>query len=299
MEAQEIENVTDAPEVRHKDKLTALRSKSNERPRFSSGRGHNAPRKQEDGSTERTGERLDSLDPSGEGRASIGTQGVEAEPGVIGRSDSGVRPAITETSLDSSGYGQEGSSTEPASQQIEVLVERDLLAERQRKREMARQRQQRKRDKDAQSQTVLEVGGDGNARDNFASKDNVEVRIRNVTPSKNGKPVEEVKLFTKLEADEKLEKLTYILVQGSSLIDDLVEIIVKGHEKVDIWKLSDDEANMIAMMMTEEAKKSKAMAKQVRTIIAVYDKMYMFMLLGPRVVQTGRHIKSHGGFSIR
>jgi hypothetical protein len=284
----DLEN--EQPKIRHRDKLESLRSKANERPRIISDRGSDASGIEKDGSSIRTGEGFDSIDTSGEGRVSIGEERTEAVEGTIRGSDNGIRSSISEISNDNSSSGKNTSETESPR-----IIERDLQAEKERKRELARQRKARQREREAQAQSTSKTTSDSDTREPFVPE-NLEIKIKNVTSKK---PVEEIKLFTKLEADEKLEKLTYIVQQGTSLIDDLVEIIVKDHEKVNIWKFDDNESVMVATMMLESAKKDKAIAKQVRTIIAVYDKMYLAMLVGPRVLQTTKHIKKHGGLSIR
>lgn len=280
--------------VRHPEKLAKLRENANGRPRITSGRRSNASRKQEDGLTERAGEGLDSLDTGRTGRAGIGEEGIEAEPGITGGLGDGIGPAISEASDDYSS-ASEARFEGPAEQTTTtVILERDMFAERERKKELARQRKARQREKESQAQNVAQVASDSGTRDN--KFENVEIKVRNVASKQ---PAEEVKVFTKAEAEEKQEKLTYVFMQGSSLLDNVLEIVVKGHEKVEIWKLDESEAQMLALSMLEAAKKDRVIAKQVRTIVGLYDKMYLVMLAGPRVINTGRHIKKQGGFSIR
>jgi hypothetical protein len=275
--------------VRHPEKLAKLREKANGRPGFTSGRRSNASRIEEDGPAIGTGEGLDSTDTSGAGRAGIGEERTEAIEGITGGFSNGIGPAISEISDDYSRPGEEGFEG-PTGQTTTVILERDMDAEKERKRELARQRKVRQRDK----QSATENTRDSDMRDN--KFENVEIKVRNVA----SKPIaEEVKVFTKAEAEEKLEKLTYVFIQGSSLLDNVLEIVVKGHEKVEIWKLDEAEAQMLALSMLEGAKKDKVIAKQVRTIVGLYDKMYLVMLAGPRVYGTARHIKKQGGFSIR
>ena len=107
------------------------------------------------------------------------------------------------------------------------------------------------------------------------------------------------KVFTEKEAKDHLEKLVFVYQRGSSLLDDILEIIVKGHEKVEIWALSEEEATILATSHVERAKKDATAARSARTLVNIYDRMYLFMLVGPRVMATGQHIKGHGGISFK
>lgn len=115
---------------------------------------------------------------------------------------------------------------------------------------------------------------------------------------KNPDP-EKAKLFSNKEADAELEKMTLIYQQGASLLDDLLEVIVKDHEPVSIWELSDEEAEMLAEMHLEKAKTDPGAARSARVMLALYDRMYRWMIALPRLKASGSHIKKHGGLSFK
>lgn len=264
--------------VRHKRKLDQIREEHNGR-RETSG-GYSSSGIEENGSPIGTSE--------GDARSSVRTiEGTESSAGTDGRFDSGNGPSNNETGDYHSGSSEEGSI--PTAQPTAI----DLAAERERKRELARQRKARQREREKTSEqpdVSSNVGRDSDQSD--------PLPIFNLK-SKVTKPVEEVKVFTQKEADESLQKLIFVYQRGSEILDDILEIIVKDHEKVQIWALSEDEAVMFATMQMERAKKDKAAARTVRTLIQIYDRMYLFMIVGPRVVATGQHIKAHGGLSFK
>jgi hypothetical protein len=107
------------------------------------------------------------------------------------------------------------------------------------------------------------------------------------------------RLFTQTEADDELARLTEIYFRGSGLLDDVLEIIVKDHEPVQIWQLGQDEAEQLAFMHLERAKRDKEAARSARKLLEIYDRLYLWMIVVPRVQATGRHIKEHKGLGFR
>lgn len=115
---------------------------------------------------------------------------------------------------------------------------------------------------------------------------------------KDEKPAR-VKLFSKQEAEEELERLTDVYRRGSGLLDDLLEIIVKDHEPVQIWQLDDEEAMTLAAMHLERARTDEEAARSARKLLEIYDRLYRYLLVGPRMKATFSHVKEHGGLSFR
>ena len=279
------------PKIRHRKRLEKIREEAHGRSGVTAGRRHTPSRVKEDGSSVGTGQRTDSSDQSGEGRTGSGEEGTPSIEGTVGGFDSGTRSTITAIG---NHYGLPGESgdaevrQEPATTST-VVTERDMEAERERKRQLAAARQRRKRALEKEAQTESKVARDSDVSD---------VKIDLKPPFKRGS-LENVKVFTDREATEQFDKLVFVYTRGSELLDDVLEIIVKDHEKVHIWGLDEEDARMLATLQMERAKKDKAAARTVRTLISIYDRMYILMLVGPRLVASGQHIKSHGGLSFK
>lgn len=268
------------PKIRHKRKLEQIREERNGRQ---SDRGYSSSGIEENGYALGTDEGSDRS-------VGVGEEGTTSEPGTVGRSDSGTGSANNEVSNDHSGASETGSEPTP------TATVKDMEAERERKRELARQRKQRQRDRERTDKEPISssnVGRDGD------KSDEKQATFQLKGPFAKSQSHEDVKVFTQKEAEESLQKLVFVYQRGSEILDDILEIVVKDHEKVQIWALSDDEALMFATMQMERAKKDKAAAKTVRTLINIYDRMYLFMIVGPRVIATGQHVKRHGGISFR
>lgn len=110
---------------------------------------------------------------------------------------------------------------------------------------------------------------------------------------------ENERLFTDKEAEGEFERLRDVYFQGSGLLDDILEICVKDHEPVQIWQLSPEEADTLASMHLQRAKYDKKAAASARQLLALYDRLYLYILTVPRVKLTYSHVKEHGGFSFR
>lgn len=106
-------------------------------------------------------------------------------------------------------------------------------------------------------------------------------------------------LFTVSEAELEYEKMFDIYFRGSGLLDDVLEICVKGHEPVQIWQLDEEEAETLAKMHLTRATRDKRAAASARQLLALYDRLYLWLLVGPRAKATYAHVRSHGGFSFR
>lgn len=110
---------------------------------------------------------------------------------------------------------------------------------------------------------------------------------------------ESAKLFTKQEVEIETERMVDIYFHGSGILDDILEIVVKGHEEVQIWQLERSEAEMLAKMHLSRAQVDKASAASARQLLAMYDRLYIWMLMIPRGKATVTHIKDHGGLSFK
>jgi len=108
-----------------------------------------------------------------------------------------------------------------------------------------------------------------------------------------------IKLFSKPEVELEHDKLVEIYFRGSSLLDDILEIVVKDHEPVQIWQLDESEAEMLAEMHLARAQVNEDSARSARQMLALYDRLYMYILITPRLVGTSKHVKEHGGFSFK
>jgi hypothetical protein len=176
----------------------------------------------------------------------------------------------------------------------------DADSKKERDKELNRQRQARYRERQKESNEseglnpnfqaqnrysdVIPVTGLGNGGFNFNLKKG------------NAEPV---KLLSKSEAEEAREALIYVYQKGSSLIDDLVEIITVGHEPVNIWALSEDEASVFAEAHLKKAQKDKNAARSARMLLRIHDKLFLTQYVATRAIATHRHIKTQGGLSFK
>lgn len=109
----------------------------------------------------------------------------------------------------------------------------------------------------------------------------------------------DVQLFSETEAEAEYERMFEIYFRGSGLLDDILEIIVKGHEEVQIWQLDDEDASMLARMHLQRARHDEGAARSARQLLALYDRLYFWLLVGPRAKMTYTHVREHGGLSFR
>ena len=122
------------------------------------------------------------------------------------------------------------------------------------------------------------------------------VKFELKSPFKKGEPA---KLFTKDEIELQYDKMFDIYFRGSGLLDDILEICVKGHEPVQIWQLDEEEAETLAKMHLSRATHDKRAAASARQLLALYDRLYFWLLVGPRAKMTYTHVREHGGLSFR
>jgi len=105
-----------------------------------------------------------------------------------------------------------------------------------------------------------------------------------------------IKLFTQTEAKLEHDRLVDIYFRGSSLIDDMLEIVVKDHEPVSIWQLDETEAEMLAELHLARAQVNEESARSARQLLAIYDRLYVWILAMPRLKATHTHVQEHGGY---
>lgn len=135
---------------------------------------------------------------------------------------------------------------------------------------------------------------------NRASENTVNFRLKNPFSGGTGvKTSEPVKLFSKIEAENELERLSDVYFHGSGLLDDILQITVKGHEEVQIWQLDTEEATQLAKLHLARAQTDKQSAASARALLRMYDRLYMWMLALPRAKATVTHVQTHGGFSFK
>lgn len=285
--------------TRHKRKLEHIREEHQHDRNNKDDRGHLAPGQQEDGSPVRANQQDSGSSVGGDER-------ISSEPGVAGRSDRGIRSADDTAVNTASGYDRVARGAE----ENYVKSQAELEAERERERELNRQRQQRYRDRhrnEGNFATTHEAfpfpspplpersGGAPNVTRNADITQAAGVTFK----SFQKELAEPVKLLTIKEAEDAKERLVFLFVQGSSLLDDVLEIIVKDHEPTKIWELDEDEANMLAELQLEKAKKDKAAARTVRLLLRIYERLYWIMLVKPRLIASTQHVMKHKGFGFR
>lgn len=266
--------------TRHRRKLAVIRKERDEQRE--NDRGYLEAASGEFSAAQRASEDDDTGSEGSNGIAGSGTGRTEEEPGIVGRYDIGIRSSdITD---EHAAENHDQTELRP----IELTPEQ----KHDKRRELARQRKARQRQRERAEKGPVSssnVSSDSDGRD-------MSFVLKSALSPKKETPA---KVFTEKEAKDHLEKLVFVYQRGSSLLDDILEIIVKGHEKVEIWALSEEEATILATSHVERAKKDATAARSARTLVNIYDRMYLFMLVGPRVMATGQHIKGHGGISFK
>lgn len=128
-----------------------------------------------------------------------------------------------------------------------------------------------------------------------------EVRERVKRPFWQAQEKPPVQLLSDKEVqdDEQKAHLMVVYMFLWSLPDYVLEIIVKDHEEVQIWQLAEVEAEELAETKLRLAKTDKDTAREVRALLSVYDRMFYYTLILPRLLATGKHIKEHEGLSLR
>jgi len=213
-----------------------------------------------------------------------GTGGIGQEPRTLGRlGGRSGRPDGESDPAAQSAYQGDGSYPEVETYASPADYEETEEEKQARQSELNRLRQQAFRDRQREKSVVETV------------KDNVTQMF--ARPESEVKPPE--KKLTNDEADSALEKMVYMYVQFADLLDEVLKAVVKDHEEVAIWHLDEDEATQLATFQISAGKKDPQAAKTVRAIVRVYDKLYLYMLGGPKVIATFNHIKEHGGLSLR
>jgi hypothetical protein len=240
----------------------------------------------------------------GTGRNQGRTEGSSEDADIIRELDSRNGPISGEgfnadQSIDTVSYGLQTDKNE-------LNVTRYGNDDALRRKELNRQRQERYRDTKKQAQTPAvtvteKVTQERNADNTKFSLRNVTAKVPLIGNASNALPEkkEEARVLTSKEAEEFHEKLAYIYMNGSGILDNLLEIVVNDHEEVTIWQLSEEEAMELAGLHVMKAKVSKEAAVSARKLVSLYDKMYFIMLLGPRVIETGKHVIKHKGLGFK
>lgn len=299
---------------RGKNRLEEIRKEGEENGRGSiSSRGYVEAGAGSDGQATRGDEGSFSRDQDGE-------RGVEEGPRFSEGSGQGIRQIEPEGIDPAPGPREDSRRYEAGLAPLIPEPKESPEEKREREAELHRQRQQRYADKKKAEQGALitspliDSERETSASRQYVSSESLTRTIKGADAdgkrpavsfglrlpgmSKKNDP-EKSRLFSNKEADAELEKMTYIYQQGASLIDDLLEVIVKDHEPVQIWALSDEEADMLAEMHLEKAKTDPGAARSARVLLALYDRIYRWMIALPRLKASGSHIKKHGGLSFK
>lgn len=176
-----------------------------------------------------------------------------------------------------------------------------------RKKQLNADRQKRFRDRQQENTPLNQAQNRGvSVTSSITQEEHPKFSIKNILSAgttksndHNAKVKEEVKLLTKTEVDALLENMVFIYMNGSGLLDNILEIIVKDHEAVSIWQLDEQEATMLARMHLERGRVDKQAAQSARVLLQLYDKIWLIMLAAPRVMGTVKHVSSHEGVSFK
>jgi hypothetical protein len=202
-----------------------------------------------------------------------------------------------------SGYAETGSSSD---EQESRISDGNGHASGKVSQRTAR-REENARELNESSETVQSRNGSTNRSGLYSVKGNspdsgrtekVKFQLKNPFNFKEASK-EPAKLFTDKEVKLEHDRLVDVYFRGSSLLDDMLEIIVKDHEPVEIWQLEESEAEMLAELHLSRAQVNEQSARSARQLLAIYDRLYMYLLIGPRMVQTSKHIQEHKGLSFK
>jgi hypothetical protein len=163
---------------------------------------------------------------------------------------------------------------------------------------LARQRKQRQRDRE-KAEGYLSSNRDSDSDRAVTQPVAEQSRFQLKNPFDLKKEPEKVKLFSKTESDESEDAIVKVLMVGTDLLDDILEIIVKDHEPVSIWAMDEDEATLFAQAHLKRAQKDQDAARVARKLIAIHDKLLTFQYLFSRTKKTVSHVKEHGGLGFR
>lgn len=251
-------------------------------------------------------------------------QGVPGSQGIARGTGEGIRPLDAE-SFDAAQGDDRVDQPDEELPGPAFTVELTEQGKKDRERELARQRKQRQRDREREAQNLSNFSDtlaslNGNSSSNRERDRDIPVTPQgygNVTPLRQTVPdqsqntqfrlrnpfkkdqQEKVKLFTNKEVEEEIERLADLYYRGSGLLDDILQIIVKGHEEVNIWQMDEEDAQMFAGMHLERAKRDEGAARSARKLLEIHDKLHSFLYFGPRTMATVQHVKEQGGFSFK
>lgn len=96
-----------------------------------------------------------------------------------------------------------------------------------------------------------------------------------------------------------MQRMTFIYSKMFELGDDVLEIIVRDHEPVQIWAISDEEAEMLADAHLKRAQHDVQAARSARKLLEIYDRLYFYMIILPRTKATVTHVSKHKGLSFK
>jgi hypothetical protein len=108
-----------------------------------------------------------------------------------------------------------------------------------------------------------------------------------------------VKLFSVEEAAAEQEHMTEIYSKLFDFGDDVLEIIVRDHEPVEIWHITDEQAATLAHNHLNQARTNVEAARSARKLLEIYDRLYFYSVMIPRVVKTSNHVAEHKGLSFK
>jgi len=235
-----------------------------------------------------------------------GEEGMESREGIARGNGEGIRSIDSEDEPATQG-------AYPSDREVrERKLTTDLTPEQKadRDKELHRQRQARYRERQQEANSSSETVtsrhflGDATGATATATSDGYvtqsDAKFQFKSPFKlSGKEPEKVKLFTKTEAEESEDAIIKVLMAGTSILDDLLEIVVKDHEPVRIWEMDEDEATLFAQAHLKRAQKDQDAARVARKLIQIHDKLLTFQYLFSRSKATVTHVKEHGGFGFR
>lgn len=102
-------------------------------------------------------------------------------------------------------------------------------------------------------------------------------------------------MLSESEADDLREEYTQARRAMFDLLDDGIRWTTGGHQAPDIWATIDDgEISVIVEAKLAAAKHNERAAVEVRKTIEWYQKIAVYTIVVPRVIQTVQYYSDHG-----
>ena len=161
-------------------------------------------------------------------------------------------------------------------------------------------RRQEKRTASVDNLPVLSVGTPKETPSEKRAKRDAKKLIEEAeVPVKPKQDYSSTATISEEEAAEMRPRLIDIYTKITGLADDALIALVKDHEYVRIWAMSEIEAETFVDMRLVRAKTNRKEAKNLRNLDEMYERIAYISYVWPRLFATEEYVKEHKGFSLR